>query len=508
MSGSITASGNISSSGTMRALTGSFGSGTTHIHDSIQTAAITATSTITSAAGISGTTINGTKGIFSDNMVVANRIQTNLEFRAPGFTASNKLLQLGSDTPAGRGQELIVHGKLQIKGSDITLESGSISASSHIFTAGNITASGDVSASGNVFAGQGATGSFDHIITLDDTIEFRSKANRNEIKGYAKFDPVEGLIAHSASYADNDRSAGSAPNAITAMPKIANLLKKSNGTAHTIGGVPFANTIANQSINLPGVNIAGNQNTSGRAATATLAAQATILETARTIGGVSFNGSANINLPGVNTAGNQNTTGNARTATLAATASSISAVNNSLENSSHYVTFVDGITGAQVIETDKNLIYNPRTNLLTTTATSAQTASIALSHKGLNTRYYITPSEWVGFVQYDANGGLNTVPAGRTSTVTFTMPHPSAIYKQTLYVGGRFGTVELYVHSLGGLQVPQRIASGSQQQALTILSEQVTKKWDASTHYLAIKVTAPDDRNALVGGTYVTYELP
>ena len=44
---------------------------------------------------------------------------------------------------------------------------------------------------------------------------------------------------------------------------------------------------------------------------------ATKLTTARTIGGVSFNGTANINLPGVNTAGNQNTTGNAATATNA-----------------------------------------------------------------------------------------------------------------------------------------------------------------------------------------------
>ena len=52
-----------------------------------------------------------------------------------------------------------------------------------------------------------------------------------------------------------------------------------------------------------------NQNTSGTAA------KATILETTRTIGGVSFNGSANISLPGVNTAGNQNTTGNAATVT-------------------------------------------------------------------------------------------------------------------------------------------------------------------------------------------------
>jgi len=45
------------------------------------------------------------------------------------------------------------------------------------------------------------------------------------------------------------------------------------------------------------------------------AATATILQTARNIGGVSFNGSADINLPGVNTAGNQNTSGNAATAT-------------------------------------------------------------------------------------------------------------------------------------------------------------------------------------------------
>lgn len=41
----------------------------------------------------------------------------------------------------------------------------------------------------------------------------------------------------------------------------------------------------------------------------------TKLATARTIGGVSFDGSANINLPGVNIAGNQNTTGNAATVT-------------------------------------------------------------------------------------------------------------------------------------------------------------------------------------------------
>lgn len=56
------------------------------------------------------------------------------------------------------------------------------------------------------------------------------------------------------------------------------------------------------------------------------AVAATKLETARTIGGVAFDGTANINLPGVNIAGNQSTTGNAATATKLATARTISGV--------------------------------------------------------------------------------------------------------------------------------------------------------------------------------------
>ena len=59
-------------------------------------------------------------------------------------------------------------------------------------------------------------------------------------------------------------------------------------TPRTVGGVSFDGTA---NINLPGVNIAGNQDTSGNAATSTK------LATARTINGVSFDGSANITLP-------------------------------------------------------------------------------------------------------------------------------------------------------------------------------------------------------------------
>ena len=90
-----------------------------------------------------------------------------------------------------------------------------------------------------------------------------------------------------------------------------------------------------------------NQDTTGNAATATA------LETARNIGGVSFNGTGNINLPGVNTSGNQNTSGNAATATKLATARTIAGVsfdgsanislnNNAITNGAGYITSADG----------------------------------------------------------------------------------------------------------------------------------------------------------------------
>lgn len=56
------------------------------------------------------------------------------------------------------------------------------------------------------------------------------------------------------------------------------------------------------------------------------ASTATVLQTARQIGGVRFDGSADIDLPGVNALGNQNTTGNAATATKLQTRRTINSV--------------------------------------------------------------------------------------------------------------------------------------------------------------------------------------
>ena len=66
--------------------------------------------------------------------------------------------------------------------------------------------------------------------------------------------------------------------------------------------------------------------------------------------------------------------GNADTATEA---TNVTVSANNATNETVYLTFVDGETGTQGIETDTNLSYNPSTNVLSTTASQAQYADLA-----------------------------------------------------------------------------------------------------------------------------------
>ena len=109
-----------------------------------------------------------------------------------------------------------------------------------------------------------------------------------------------------------------------------------------------------------------NQDTTGNAATATA------LETARNIGGVSFDGSANINLPGVNQAGNQDTTGNAATAT---TATNVTVADESSDTSCN-VLFTTAATGNLAPKSGTNLTFNSSSGQLTATSFSGNGASL------------------------------------------------------------------------------------------------------------------------------------
>ena len=88
------------------------------------------------------------------------------------------------------------------------------------------------------------------------------------------------------------------------------------------------------------------------------AATATALQNARTIGGVSFDGSANINLPGVNAAGNQDTSGTASVATNVTVA-------NEASDTECFVMFGVNATGNNAPKSSSSLKYNSSTGGLT-----------------------------------------------------------------------------------------------------------------------------------------------
>ena len=105
------------------------------------------------------------------------------------------------------------------------------------------------------------------------------------------------------------------------------------------------------------------------------AGTATSLSTPRTIGGVSFNGTANIDLPGVNAAGTQDTSG---TATKADTIK-IEGLGDGV--GPHYVLFSKDTSanGYRTPAVDSGLIYNSNTNGLTVGGTLDVTGATTLT---------------------------------------------------------------------------------------------------------------------------------
>ena len=155
-------------------------------------------------------------------------------------------------------------------------------------------------------------------------------------------------------------------------PKLAGNLDLNGNDITGSGNIPAANltgtagAINGSNItNLNGDNIASgtisaarvallNQDTTGNAATATALAN-TI-----TIGGVSFDGSTSINLPGVNQSGTQDTSGTATNAT------NITLADESTDTTCFPV-FATSATGNQAPKTSSNLTYDSSSEILSCT---------------------------------------------------------------------------------------------------------------------------------------------
>ena len=119
------------------------------------------------------------------------------------------------------------------------------------------------------------------------------------------------------------------------------------------------------------------------------AATATALQTARLIGGVSFNGTANINLPGVNTAGNQSTSGNAATATTATNANNVAIAADTTSTTSFFVPYVSATTGNVAVRGTR-LTVQPSTGNFTAAGTLT-----ANSDERLKTDWLNLPSDFI-----------------------------------------------------------------------------------------------------------------
>ncbi len=152
--GHITSSGNISASGNII------------IHQ------------ITSSGNISSSgNLYVRQGISNQNGLLAHEF-----FTANNFSNTNTVTWYNGSSIYFSSNPTQIQGNLTA--------SGNISSSGDIvFFGGHVTASNNISASGTVF---GITGSFPHIITDGDTIEFRNKSTR-AVEGFLKFDTTEGL---------------------------------------------------------------------------------------------------------------------------------------------------------------------------------------------------------------------------------------------------------------------------------------------------------------------------
>ena len=153
---------------------------------------------------------------------------------------------------------------------------------------------------------------------------------------------------------------------------------------------------------------------------------ATALANARTIGGVSFDGTANINLPGVNTSGSQDTSGNAATATALETARNI-----------HGVSF-DGtgnIDLSEVIQDTVGAMFsgNTETNITATYQDSDGTIDLVVSASGISNVSEDSTPQLGGDLDVNgnaivsaSNGNIAITPNGSGSVIIDGLSHPQA----------------------------------------------------------------------------------
>ncbi len=188
------------------------------------------------------------------------------------------------------------------------LDVDNISLDGNAITSTDTNGDVDILPNGSGKVNLDGNGSSGGVTISDGLVDIRTgTGTRSQVKFYC-----ESSNAHAQTVQPQPHSAG-----------VTNTLTLPAGGDQELVGTIDTQTLTNKTLTAPTITGAGQiagvftGDLTGNADTATA------LETARTIGGVSFNGTANINLPGVNTSGSQDTSGNATTATALATGRTI-----------------------------------------------------------------------------------------------------------------------------------------------------------------------------------------
>jgi len=216
------------------------------------------------------------------------------------------------------GGNLTVVGDLTVEGTTTTLETQTVKVEDKNIELGVVDPPTDTTADGGGITLKGATDKTINWVDATDAWTFSEHVDIASAKEFriAGTKVLDATSLGSAVVSSSLTSVGTIGTGTWQGTAIDDTYLDTISTAGKVSNSATTATDANTASAIVARDASGNFSAGTITADLTGNADtATALETARDIGGVSFNGTANISLPGVNTTGNQDTSGNAATAT-------------------------------------------------------------------------------------------------------------------------------------------------------------------------------------------------